>query len=222
MFYYLSLLLLLFINIETVPSLEEQGETLYDYPMGILLLVVRGLAFVWFYYSYQVTQNNFHVKKRFFRKLFLWGSIYMLSPIIVYLLCLAGAEYKRSIILSIATSCVTVFAHFGLIILFIPDSPWAYRFPFFSERSSILSTILSLRNNPVNDSHNPANMWKYEIEQRLKMGVQSKSKLEFKISELLTSADRYFTLLKTVATDLDYDIDEPNPIGLNDIGTLDT
>lgn len=148
----------------------------------------------------------------------------MLSPILVYLLCLAGDEYKRSIILAIVTSCVTVFAQFGLLVLFIPDSPWAYRFPFFSERSNILSTILMLRNNPsannshnANDPHAQANMWKYEIEQRLKMGVQSKSKLEFKISELLTTADRFFALLKTVASDLDYEIDEPDPIGLNDI-----
>lgn len=74
----------------------------------------------------------------------------------------------------------------------------------------ILSTIFSIRNN-LHKVDNKSSTWRYDIEYRLKEGTQSKLKLEYKITELLTKLDQYFIILKESAKELEYVIDQPDP-----------
>merc|ERR1712048_1095304 len=74
---------------------DGQVTYFYESSSGVFLLVLRALTVIWFGYSCFTTLKNFSLKKRFYTKLIILGSLWILSFPATVLICLALNEVYR-------------------------------------------------------------------------------------------------------------------------------
>lgn len=83
---YLCISIIVYLYYKILQNKVEESVALYTHPSSIFYLVIRVLTFLWYLYSYYTTINQYGSKKRFLLKMLLFGGVYIISPLIVYII----------------------------------------------------------------------------------------------------------------------------------------
>lgn len=110
----------------------EESVALYTHPSSIFYLVIRSLTLIWYIYSFYTTIKQFGSKRRFLLKMLIFGGIYIISPLIVYLIILAIDKWSRKFYEELIQSIFNVLCHILLLLMFTPGMIWSEKFPYFS------------------------------------------------------------------------------------------
>lgn len=164
-YYCLSIFSYLYYKI--IPSEIEATVALYTHPVSIIYLLVRILTLFWYIYSYYTTRKDYDTKRRFLLKMLICGSIYIISPVIVYLIVINVDKWSQKFIEDLIQGLFTLICHILLLLLFTPGTCWSDRFPYFS------TDMMSIEGKLV---------YKEELKELLLETVRLRAKYDFQIS----------------------------------------
>lgn len=161
--WYLKLYLELFTE-------ETEKYAYYTHPSTGFYLAIRCFSLLWLLYSYYTTIRQFDSKTSFLSKFTLFGSVFIISPLIVYLIILMIDNWARKFYQELFQSLFNIFNYISLLLLFTPDTPWSGIFPYFE------------KNLVTNDGKV---VYKVELKELLLKTMQLKAKYEFHITCVL-------------------------------------
>lgn len=170
-----------------IPSDVEATIAQYTHPISIIYLVVRIFTLFWYIYSYYTTRKNYDTKRRFLLKMLLCGGIYIISPVIVYIIVLFVDKWAQKFVQDLIQGMFALLMHLILVFLFTPGMCWSEKFPYFS------TEIMSVEGKFV---------YKEELKELLLETVRLRAKYDFQINCFLKEINDGFELLSMIGKDL--------------------
>lgn len=107
----------------------------YESPPGVVLVALRAVMCVWFWYASSTTKRNYKNKVGFYRKFNLVFTFWLVAKPALIIVAVFLDDNERAVVVLIAELSLMFLAHASLAFMYYPDARCNKSFPFHANSS---------------------------------------------------------------------------------------